>query len=245
MFLPSLLCLLQLLPPTPVLMTSCSPSATVWSTSGNIYALTGGSCPSARALAINQGRFSNGYNAADYLRLGAVRHQRDTLPARWNRFRVRRRAAPTTNANAHPRSRRQVQAFSRRATAGKADPNALVFHQRGRQRRVRAGSRRERRADVRTGRRRRSRTRSRRLRRWAREHFLVDNVFDLGNTPVIVRQGAVASAYGTRRRWPSTRRSRSRSEGTDAACGRYAATVQFLCASAIALTPILPRSGWV
>lgn len=161
--------------------------------SGNDFILTHGGAPSA-AQGYHAGRFSNGYNAADYLNKALFNTYATPFLAGGTNFAFGG-ALAASDANHIPDLADQVGLFSL-AKAGMADPNALYFINVGgndgfAEIRGQAGAP----TPAQVGQAIANAVTT--LAAEGAKHFLVDNVFNLGHAPVIFNQGAAVSAYGT------------------------------------------------
>ena len=148
--------------------------------------------PTPAAMGYNQGRFSNGYNAADYLSRALLGHVTEGALLGGTDYAFGG-ALAATNGDAVPDLGAQTGLFAA-ATQGHADPNALyfinaggndgfanLFGAPGAPTPAQTGAAIVQTIDT--------------LALLGARHFLVDNVFDLGNTPIV--RGAGLSAQGT------------------------------------------------
>ena len=163
--------------------------------SGNVQAAAlavGGADPTPAAKGYHAGRFSNGNNAADYLSLALLGHVTTGALLGGTDFAFGG-ARATTNADGIPDLAQQTALFGW-VTGGVADPNALyfinaggndgfsaVFGQPGAPTPAAVAAAIVQTIDT--------------LAALGARHFLVDNVFDLGNTPFVKGNGL--SAAGT------------------------------------------------
>ena len=159
--------------------------------SGNLYAVTGGAVPSA-AAGYNAGRFSNGYNAADYLSKALFGHYASASVLGGTDFAFGG-ARATTNADGIPDLALQTLLFAN-ASGGQADPNALyLINAGGNDGFAQVFGAADAPSAKNVGMAIAGTISA--LSALGARHFLVDNVFDLGNTPIV--RAAGLSSVGT------------------------------------------------
>lgn len=162
--------------------------------SGNIHtaALAAGfPDPTPAALGYHQGRFSNGYNAADYLSLALLGHVTQGVLLGGTDFAFGG-ARATTNADFVPDLAAQAGLFAK-VSGGHADPGALYFiNAGGNDGRAQVFGEADAPNAAQVGVAIAAEVEA--LSALGALHFLVDNVFNLGNIPEVRAAGLSASA---------------------------------------------------